>query len=77
MLAPHAQLPGDVKMIASSWRTKLSRILTHFPDVAMIRIAYETAYCHLTQSSPGAAQESLKIQNGLKAALRLSAMVGI
>ncbi len=35
-LAPHARLPGGLKIIASSWRTELNRILTHFPGVAMI-----------------------------------------
>ena len=47
-LASHAQLPGGLKMIASSWPTELDRILTHFSDVATIRITYEVVYCCLT-----------------------------
>ncbi len=35
-------------MIVSSSRGELNRILACIPDGAMIRIVYETAYCHLT-----------------------------
>ncbi len=34
-------------MIASSWRTKLNKVLPHFLDVPMIRITYEAAYTGL------------------------------
>jgi hypothetical protein len=41
--------PGALnKMIASSMRTELNGILAHFPDVAMVRIAYKSAHCRLT-----------------------------
>ena len=41
-------------MIASSSRTELNTILTHFPDVAMSPITYEAAYCRLTSKVTGA-----------------------
>ncbi len=47
-LVPHAWLPEGLKMIASSWRTELNRVLACLPDGATIRITYEAAYCRLT-----------------------------
>jgi hypothetical protein len=45
-------------MIASRRCTELNDILTHFPDVAMIRITYEAADCRLTLEFTGAPRKA-------------------